>query len=186
MSDWIHTFTGRKVDPVNLRVCDIDIRDIAHALALTNRFTGHTPEPYSVAQHSVIVSHICDPKDALWGLLHDAPEAYLADISRPAKAGMRAAGCEHFDTVDYAAMMVICRAFDLPFKEPASVKHADELILASEAHAFFRHHPLYMEWHHRPENGFPLLECPIEPWHWRKAEIEFLSRFRALYDGAAT
>ncbi len=134
---WIHTFTGRKVYPLNLQTKDIDIRDIAHALALTNRFTGHTPMPYSVAQHSVYVSRHCDTKDALWGLLHDAPEAYLADLSRPAKIGIREFGVTIFDEIDERAMKSVCSKFGLPMEQPASVSRADETVLASEAAAFF-------------------------------------------------
>src|SRR6266516_3714044 len=64
---------------------DIDLKDIAHALANQCRFTGHVREFYSVAQHSVLVSQFCDASDAQWGLLHDASEAYLSDIARPIK-----------------------------------------------------------------------------------------------------
>jgi hypothetical protein len=36
-----------------------------------------------VAEHSVRVSLLCRPDDALWGLLHDASEAFLTDVPAP-------------------------------------------------------------------------------------------------------
>lgn len=66
------------------------IEDIAHALALINRFTGHTERPYSVAEHSLLVAdiaaaHGASPSAQLAALLHDAHEAYTSDVSSPAK-----------------------------------------------------------------------------------------------------
>lgn len=67
-----------------------DIREIAHALAQINRFTGHCKRPYSVAEHSVLVADIAASEGAstsaqLAALLHDAHEAYTGDVSSPAK-----------------------------------------------------------------------------------------------------
>src|SRR5579885_2784587 len=84
--DWIQTYCGVAFYPLDPRPEEILIEDIAHALSMLCRFTGHVKRFYSVAQHCVYVSHRCDPKDALWGLLHDAAEAYLNDISRPVKS----------------------------------------------------------------------------------------------------
>jgi hypothetical protein len=39
--DWFVTFTGRRFYPLDARVEDIDIRDIAHSLALQSRWMGH-------------------------------------------------------------------------------------------------------------------------------------------------
>jgi uncharacterized protein len=84
----IRTFTGKMVDLLDPKPEAIDIRDIAHALAQINRFTGHTRTPYSVAEHCVIGSETIRGELALDFLLHDATEAYLGDVSGPLKRVM--------------------------------------------------------------------------------------------------
>lgn len=77
------TFTGKVVDVLNMQPKDFDIRDIAHQLALTNRFGGASKVPTNVAQHSVYVAQMVaaqGPEVQMQGLLHDASEAYLGDI----------------------------------------------------------------------------------------------------------
>ena len=63
---------------------------IAHALATNNRFNGHTPNPYSVAQHSMLVASLLPPDSSpellLQALMHDAAEAYISDVISPIKA----------------------------------------------------------------------------------------------------
>lgn len=78
---FIVTYTGRKVYPLDLKVEDICLEDIAHALSNKCRFTGHTSKFYSVAEHSVLVARQVKGFTKLWGLLHDAAEAYLPDIA---------------------------------------------------------------------------------------------------------
>lgn len=85
LGDWAQSFTGRKFWPGDPRPEDVCLEDIAHALAHVCRFGGHVPVAYSVAQHSVLVSHVCPPAHALVGLMHDATEAYLGDVIRPLK-----------------------------------------------------------------------------------------------------
>ncbi|WP_407307853.1 hypothetical protein [Acinetobacter sp.] len=53
------TVSGKMIDLANPRVEDIDVKDIAWALSRLNRYVGHTLSrlPYTVAQHSVEVSH---------------------------------------------------------------------------------------------------------------------------------
>jgi hypothetical protein len=86
MNSAIRTHTGRLVDLANPAVAQIDMRDIAHALANINRFTGHTSRPYSVAEHCVRGSYVIAPRLALEFLLHDATEAYVGDVSKPLKS----------------------------------------------------------------------------------------------------
>lgn len=88
---WIETYTGKKYSFLNPRVDQIDAVDIAHALSKICRFTGHTKWAYSVGQHCLLVSaHLSNTgysnPIALAGLLHDAPEAYVSDLSSPLKS----------------------------------------------------------------------------------------------------
>lgn len=87
-SSKIRTFTGKYVDPVELDPADVEVRDIAHHLAAINRYTGATPDPYNVAQHSVIVAgyfrHMGWMERAA-ALFHDGSEYVLNDIASPVK-----------------------------------------------------------------------------------------------------
>ncbi len=91
MGDYITTHSKIHFTPLSPVPEEISIEDIAHALSLMCRANGHFPEFYSVGQHCV---HCCEEAYArgysdrvqLACLLHDASEAYLADITRPVKA----------------------------------------------------------------------------------------------------
>ena len=61
-----------------------NIYSIAYSLSFINRFTGHAGA-YSVAQHSILVAQHLPEEFKLSGLLHDATEAYLSDVSSPLK-----------------------------------------------------------------------------------------------------
>lgn len=87
----IATFTGKIVEPFNLKDEDIDIYDIAKSLSNQCRFLGQVEKFYSVAQHCVLgvealrKLHWSVPIQLCF-LLHDAPEAYLCDIPSPLKS----------------------------------------------------------------------------------------------------
>jgi hypothetical protein len=86
----ILTWTGRSVDPWNMKPEDIVLDDIAHALALQCRYAGHVPTHYSVAEHSFRGAQRLRDDGASLSvqkafLLHDAAEAYLTDLPRPLK-----------------------------------------------------------------------------------------------------
>lgn len=69
----------------NLPAHELSGKAIGNTLAKLNRFAGRTPTSYSVAAHSVLVSRLCStPEARIWGLLHDAHEAFLGDIISPA------------------------------------------------------------------------------------------------------
>lgn len=77
LTGWFHPFAPR---PGEIR-----IRDIARGLAGQIRYKNQTRTPYTVAEHSVIVSLLVHPDHAREALLHDATEAYLGDMSSPVK-----------------------------------------------------------------------------------------------------
>jgi hypothetical protein len=129
---WLRTYTGRSVHILNPSPEEIHIQDIAHALSHTCRFGGHTPAFHSVAHHSVLVSELLEPTLALWGLLHDASEAYLHDITRPLKSAL-----PNYDSLETRMMAAICNRFGLPPEMPPPVKVADNIVLATEFRDLF-------------------------------------------------
>lgn len=169
--DWITTFTGKLFYPLDPRPEEIDINDIIHALSNQCRFAGHCTKFYSVAQHSVMVSLSCDPVDALWGLLHDASEAYLVDVPSPLKRMPEFAA---YREAEKQLMGIICDVFGLSHDEPPSVKFADKRMLATEARDLTV----------TQGRGWTTLEAPyefhIEPWSAEIAQVKFLSRLHEL------
>ncbi len=168
-SSSIQTYTGRLFYPLNPVIEDIVIEDIAHSLALQCRFAGHTSEFYSVAQHSVFVSEACPTEAALWGLLHDASEAYLIDVPRPLKHSKEFKIYRKYEKIVQDA---ICQRFNLSLIQPRVVKEKDDLLLCTEARDFMG----YPEW----IRNRPILETPLSAWSPQKAEKLFLKVFANL------
>ena len=86
----LETVSGRKIDVTNPDPNTIEITDIAWALSRMPRFSGHSIPyiPYSVAQHCMQVMKELAPhgdRIQLYGLLHDAAEAYINDLPSPVK-----------------------------------------------------------------------------------------------------
>lgn len=168
---WIQTHSGRRFNPTKPYPDAIVIQDIAHSLSMQCRFTGHCRKFYSVAQHSVLVSYICDSQDALWGLLHDASEAYLVDVPRPIKRSGKIQGYIEFEK---AMQEAVCVRFGLSIFEPPSVKRADTMLLATEARDLMS--PLHPDW----VNMVEPLPFKIEAWDQQHAKDMFMKRFFEL------
>ena len=84
------THSHKMFDPIVPDATLIDIRDIAHALSMLCRANGHFRSFYSVGQHSINCALEAKARGLsrrvqLGCLLHDASEAYLADVTRPVK-----------------------------------------------------------------------------------------------------
>lgn len=94
MADYITTYSKIHLAPIEPEEKDILIEDIAHALSLMCRANGHFKEFYSVGQHCIYCCEEAIKRGysntvALACLLHDASEAYLADITRPVKRNLK-------------------------------------------------------------------------------------------------
>lgn len=85
MDTLLYAYKAGFVCPMNPIPAQIHIEDIARGLAHKCRWNGQTRTYYSVAEHSIEVMKMCGPEFALWGLLHDAGEAYLGDVPDPIK-----------------------------------------------------------------------------------------------------
>lgn len=109
---------------------DISLEDVAQALSKICRFTGHTKEFYSVAEHSCLVMEIVNdlmggeaPHDIqLAALLHDATEAYINDVSTPLKRML-----PDYRAVEARVWEAVAAKFNIPVELPKIVKLADKL-----------------------------------------------------------
>lgn len=130
MEPSIQTISNRVFDYRNPGAYDFSIHEIAHALSHLCRFTGHCKEFYSVAQHSVLVSHVVkseDPKVLMAALLHDAAEAYLGDVNTPLKRML-----PDYEALERRVEAAIFTQYSLPYPLPDCVKEADLVMLATE------------------------------------------------------
>lgn len=171
---WITTFTGKHPSLDNPHTDDIDIRDIAHSLSMQCHWVGHCREFISLAEHSIHVSHqFTDPEDALWGLLHDSPEAYLGDMSRPLKKLF-----PFYQELELAWMETIAKALNLRPDPPTDLKIHDNAVLHMEARVAM--HPS-TDWKfafgERVAPGVKLYGMGFKP---AISEYRFLERFKAL------
>lgn len=166
--DWIQTFSGLKIYPLDPRPEEICLVDIAHALSNICRYTGHCREFYSVAQHSVLVSVYSSPENALWGLFHDASEAYLCDIASPVKKHLTG-----YREAEVSMMLCIAEKFNLPWPMPSEIAILDNRFLMAEARdlgMLSEDWPVYAE-------PMPNKIVPVPP---KSAEAAFLDWFEVL------
>lgn len=169
--DWMLTHSGIQFWPLDPRPQDILIADIAHSLALQCRFAGHCRFHYSVAQHSVMVSKNVEPQAAVWGLLHDAAEAYLVDLPRPIKR-FSALG-DIYRPIEDALMECIAKRFDMG-PMPESIKIADDRCLMTEKRDIM---PGSEKPWRETADPYPERIISMTP---SRAEYEFLARWDVL------
>ena len=171
------TYTGQQFDPMQMQEENIFIEDIAHALSLMCRGGGHIRTFYSVAQHSLNCTKEAKAQGyskrvQLACLLHDASEAYIADIIRPVKAHL-----SNYLKIEDQIMACIWKQFDLAdlsLEEQKAWKKMDDLLLEQELK-----HLMPGE-----ENRFiPVLASipDLRQRNWQDVEQEFIQCFKDLH-----
>lgn len=165
------TAVGRElIDLDSMGLDRVSIEDIAHSLSNLCRWTGHTRTFYSVAEHSVRVCRRLRDIGSIYerqGLLHDAHEAIVGDVSSPIKAMIGPV----WDPLESRAKAAVERRFRV-FGHPEDVQDADLALLATE-HRDLMHGD--GSWLTHP----PLRER-IVPWSPDKAKREFLDECTRL------
>jgi len=154
--DWMQTQSGRRFYPLDPKVDEVDLLDIAHALSMLCRYNGHVDRFYSVAEHSVILAdYFADRGEmelALWALIHDAAEAYIGDMIRPLK---RSFHMVQFRIIEDRVLSVIAERvglqFDMANGLPQEVRDADYRILFDEKAQLIR--AAREPWHNETELG---------------------------------
>lgn len=174
--EWIITYTGRRFFPLDPRLEDICLEDIAHALSNICRFTGHSRQFYSVAQHSILCARYAPDWLQASMLFHDASEAYLCDVSRPVK---HASGMAFYRAAEQRLQTMIGQRFGLFFDDPL-VHTIDNRMLMTERRDLTN---TAQEW---SVNNLPPYEEIIAPMSPVQAEGVFLQMASALLPAQST
>lgn len=174
-SPYVQMNSGNKVYLDDLTHNKYSISDIAHSLANSCRYNGHSDIFYSVAQHSVHCSYFVSDKSlALEALMHDAAEAVLTDLPRPVKYFLD--GVKEFDeriTAD------IFKKYGLQYPLAECIHEVDNRMLATEARQIMKNSNID-EW------GFigtlPVYNIHMVSWRPEHAKQLFLDRYNFLIE----
>ncbi len=176
MPSYIHTYSGRKFCPLDPKIEDIYIEDIAHALSLMTRANGHYKRFYSVGQHSINCYKEAKGRNysefvCLACLLHDGSEAYLSDITTPVKTYL-----EEYKIIEKKLQDTIYRKYlgrELKEDEKSLVKSVDRCVL----HFEFKE---LMNNFHTEETYEKFSELDLRDRKFKDVEEEFLEIFKGL------
>ena len=151
---FIVTATGKKFDFERPEEFAFEVDDIAPALSNLCRFVGQLGW-WSVAQHSMLVADLVAPEHRLRALLHDASEAFLADIPGPLKKLPR---MWEYRRLEARVENAIFKTFGAPTDPVATneVKRADLIALRAEAAEFGALSPAWDVY------SLPAVEIPSE------------------------
>jgi hypothetical protein len=159
--NWIVTNTAREhalSGPLAQQADNIPgIREIAHSLGQINRYTGHASRPYSVAEHSLLVSDLAefegaDTRLVLCALMHDAHECIVGDVASPVKAEVGLV----WHAFEWEQQAPVLRHYDLltTYQEhAAAIKRWDLIALATERRDL-------MPFNAKTHRAWPVIDTP--------------------------
>ena len=153
------TWSEKRLNLLDPQPDQIDLWDVSMGLSHEVRFSGQIKEPYTVGEHSLRVAYLLKERGAspdiqLLGLLHDASEAYLRDMSSPVKALLPdyKALESTLSTVIYKALMPgMEKTFADEFNWTVWIKPADFAIFSWEARRFYSAESI-KDWDLHPEH----------------------------------
>lgn len=167
---FMRTVSGKKVYILNPRPEDYaNIEDIAHHLSLIYRYNGGTIVPWSVAQHSLMMSVLVPPEYAFEALLHDAHEMVVGDNIAPMKRA-----CPEIKRIDRQNEIAMRLQWGLPVDPSDAVKKADARMYATETQQL-RPNADYSDAGYEPYPSVSLREDD-----WRSTKERFIRRFYEL------
>jgi hypothetical protein len=193
---FIITYTGKQFYPFNPNSNDVDIIDIAVALSRKGRWNDHCKFQYTVGAHSIqVAQRVQDAggseEEILGGLLHDAGEAYFADVPTPIKRHLA-----DIAELELGIQGAIEQRFSLPdgILDCPIVKQADRAALLFEAKTLLHRVPEWVGDHPELDEalcrverlGFETMDSPIYAQRLDNDKIMklFLDRFFELGGGS--
>lgn len=163
-------FGGAYFDLLDPEGSAFTIEDVAQGLAQCCRFAGQCRRFYSVAEHSVHVSTILEPEHRYAGLMHDAAEAFLGDVTKPLKLLL-----PDYRAIEARVEAAVFARFAVPTPLPLAVKDADRIMLATEQRQLMANGEAWAM-----TGGRRALPLAIPAWPPEEARERFLERFGAL------
>jgi len=177
----IATYHSTKLfDFANPEEHEYTIVEIAHSLGHLCRFVGFCSQFYSVAEHSILVSRAV-PQEGLfplWGLLHDAHEAYIGDLSSPLKVFLQSKKLCELEVRIQAAIYTGLDISRPDYSEKRIIKKADKKSLVTEFQTLLPWSTVFDDGETGLEDGL-LVEC-LPP---MAAAAHFVKRYRECKEG---
>lgn len=165
---WMQVREGRVFYPLDPRVEEVFLEDIAYSLARKVRFGGLADEQIPVAQHLCQCQYMAN-EDGLGTreqyaiLMHDCPEYITGDMVRPLKVDM-----PEFKKAEARIAVVVNKALDVPRVEHGLIKYYDNLAWAWEKRDCYKS---ALEWPNTPE--LPGYCYTMKPWSVDNAYTTF-------------
>lgn len=166
----IESFTGKNVSILKPKIDQFCLIDIAKGLGYKAHFGGQTPFYFSIAQHCLLTEMLyvrevvnANPMKRMVALMHDASEAYMADMLKPYKVFL-----PKFIWFEKRMLKVIFEAFDLPFSMLKDIKLFDLMAQQTEKTCF------NMDWNPDPMTPDESVEAFVNKFNEIKKEIDKL------------